>query len=248
MGAHELESAPAEFAVPTRGGFVHAELGAALRVHDAQRSCPRLTPVARGVGNHPLPQTTTTRIPMNKLRNILLLAAVLAVSLPAMAQQKRISPHETISAVVGGRGGNRVTITYGRPYTKDPKTGEARKIWGDLLKWDKAWRLGADEATLLITQKPIVIGETTIPAGADTLYFIPTENGTSKLAFTSNLGPWGVPVDQKHDVARVDAKKEALDTAVDQLTLDITGDDSGGGVIKIRWESTQFSVAFANKK
>ncbi len=186
---------------------------------------------------------------MKKIKHILVLAALLAAALPVMAQQKRISPHETISAVIGERRtGNRVTITYGRPYSKDSKSGEVRKIWGGLVKWDEAWRLGADEATVLITQKPIVIGETTIPAGAYTLYFVPSENGASKLAFSSNLGPWGVPVDQKHDVARVDAKKSALDTPVDQLTLAVASDPSGGGVIKIMWESTQFSIAFAAAK
>ena len=46
---------------------------------------------------------------------------------PAMAQQKRVSPHETIGTVVDG---NRVTIVYGRPYTKDPKSGEPRKNLG----------------------------------------------------------------------------------------------------------------------
>jgi len=42
-------------------------------------------------------------------------AVALATALPIMAQQhQRVSPHETISAVIDH---NRVTITYGRPYT-----------------------------------------------------------------------------------------------------------------------------------
>ena len=39
-----------------------------------------------------------------------------------MAQQKRISPHETVSAVIDG---SRVTVVYGRPYTKDPTPANA---------------------------------------------------------------------------------------------------------------------------
>ena len=107
---------------------------------------------------------------------------------PTPAPRARVSPHETINASIGGRGGPRVTITYGRPYSKDPKTGEIRKIWGHLVKWDKADRLGADEATLLLTQKPLLFGTTEIPAGAYTLYIVPSEKGTSQLAFSSNLG------------------------------------------------------------
>jgi hypothetical protein len=161
-----------------------------------------------------------------------------------------VSPHETISGVIGDRRtGNRVTITYGRPYTKDPKTGAPRKIWGGLVAWDKADRLGADEATLLITQQPLVVGETTIPAGAYTLYIVPSESGATKLAFSSNLGKWGVPVDESKDVTRVDLAKATLPSSVDQLTIGIENDSvTGGGVIKIQWETTQFSLPFTVKK
>ena len=159
------------------------------------------------------------------------------------------SPHETISTVIGERKtGNRITITYGRPFTKDPKTGAPRKIWGGLVAWDKADRLGADEATLLITQQPLLIGETTIPAGAHTLYIIPSEKNPAKLAFSTNLGKWGVPVDESHDLARVELKKESLEKSVDQLTLALENNPAGGGTLKITWENTQFSVPFTVKK
>ena len=141
-----------------------------------------------------------------------------------------------------------MTITYGRPFTKDPKTGEPRKIWGALVPWDKAWRTGSDEATVLITQKPIMFGETEVPAGAYTLYTIPAESGASKLAISKSLGAWGVPVDEKNDLVRVDAKKEATDKQLDQLTITVEKNASGGGVIKMAWENTQYTVAFTVKK
>ncbi len=199
---------------------------------------------------------------MNLIRSsVFLAAAVLAttasltaqstsVASPIPAPRSRISPHETISTVIGERRtGNWVTITYGRPYIKDPKTGAPRKIWGGLVTWDKADRLGSDEATLLLTQQPLVIGEIVIPAGAYTLYIVPSETGASKLAFSTNLGKWGIPVDETKDVARVDLKKASLEKPADQLTIGIENDSStGGGVLKIQWESTEFSLSFAVKK
>ena len=168
---------------------------------------------------------------------------------PTPAPRARVSPHETINASIGGRGGPRVTITYGRPYSKDPKTGEIRKIWGHLVKWDKADRLGADEATLLLTQKPLLFGTTEIPAGAYTLYIVPSEKGTSQLAFSSNLGKWGIPVDETKDVARIDLKKDTISQSVDQLTIAITDDKAtGSGAITIQWETTQYSAPFTVKK
>ena len=208
--------------------------------------------------------------PMRKLTSLLFVTAVLlggrwplaaqqtlAPSAPAapapaprVASSGGVSPHETIGTVIGDRRtGNRITITYGRPFSKNPKTGEMRKIWGGLVQWDKADRLGSDEATLLLTQQPLVIGAATIPAGAYTLYTVPSENGVSKLAFSTNIGKWGVPVDEKHDLVRVDMVKSALEKPVDQLTLEIAKDAApDSGVIKIMWETTQFSVPFTVKK
>lgn len=176
---------------------------------------------------------------------ITLAAAATFCTWPAMAQQKRLSPHETISTVISG---NRVTITYGRPYTIRPGTTQVRKIWGGLVPYSEPWRMGADEATLLITQKPLEIGGKTIPAGAYTLYMLPEENGPSQLAISTNIGKWGIPVDTSHDLARVDLKKETLDKSVDQFTMAIARSPSGGGELKMMWEKTEFSVPFTVKR
>jgi hypothetical protein len=169
---------------------------------------------------------------------------------PTPAARARVSPHETINTVIGGRGGNRITVTYGRPHSKDPKSGEIRKIWGGLVKWDKPDRLGADEATLLLTQHPLAFGETVIPAGAYTLYLVPSETGVTRLAFSSNLGKWGVPVDESKDVARIDLAKATIAQSVDQLTLAVVGDanNAPSGTLVIQWETTQFSAPFTVKK
>jgi hypothetical protein len=160
--------------------------------------------------------------------------------------QARVSPHDTINRVIERT--NRVTIVYGRPYTKAPNTGEMRKVWGGLVPYGQPWRLGADEATLLITQQPIMIGTTEIPAGAHSLFMLPEENGPSKLIINNQIGQWGLQYDPKQDLARVDLTKTSVDESVDQLTLAIESNPSGGGILKITWEKTQFSVAFANKK
>jgi hypothetical protein len=182
---------------------------------------------------------------MRKLSLIPIVVAILCIALSASGQQKRVSPHETISAVIDG---NRVTIVYGRPYSKDPKGDQIRKIWGALVPYDKPWRLGADEATLLITQQPVLVGDAALPAGAYTLFFLPVEAGPSRLIINKQLGQWGLQYDEKQDFARVDLKKETLDKSVDQLTMAIERTPPSGGMIKIQWETTQFSVPIAVKK
>lgn len=172
-------------------------------------------------------------------------ATIFCCVLPAIGQQKRVSPHETISTNFEG---SRVIVVYGRPYTKDPKTGENRKVWGKLVPYGKVWRTGADEATLLITQKPLVIGKTNVPAGAYTLFTLPAEDGSAKLIINKQIGQWGLSYDEKQDLARVDLKKDALDAPVDQFTMAIEKNPSGGGTLKMMWENTQYSVPFTVEK
>jgi hypothetical protein len=50
--------------------------------------------------------------------------ALLAQPAKKVASTGGTSPHETTSAVIDGC---RVTITYGRPFTKDPKTASREK-------------------------------------------------------------------------------------------------------------------------
>jgi hypothetical protein len=203
----------------------------------------------------------------NKLRSCIVLAAAALIcvgSLAAQAEKKaekkgkaaplpllapaRLSPHETTYVRIGSeRPGSLVSLTYGRPYAAKGGKGEPRKIWGELVKWEKADRLGADEATTIILEDPIEIGGKTIPAGAHVLYIIPSASSSSKLAFSSHIGKWGIPVDEKNDIARVDLKKDTIDENVDQLTIVLENHQSSG-LIKIKWEKTQFSVPFTVKK
>lgn len=203
---------------------------------------------------------------MKKLPRILIVAGLALVSaLPTFSQEakkkdggakkqqvagpsRRTSPHETALGRIG-EARSIVSITYGRPYRQlgGKSEKEVRKIWGGLVPWDKAWRLGSDEATMIMLQHPIQIGGTTIPAGVHALYMVPSESGTSKLAFSSHVNKWGIPVDETKDIARVDLKKETLPSPVDQFTISVENAPPDGGAIKIMWENTQYSVPFTIK-
>lgn len=203
---------------------------------------------------------------MKKLIPLLALAvaaaAVCIPSLSAQAEKKkggapkqiplvpaaRVSPHETVfNRLTTETGRTLVSITYGRPFSAKGGKGETRKIWGGLVKWDAPDRLGSDEATTFLTQHALDFGGTTIPAGIHALYIVPSENGTSMLAFSKNANKWGVPVDDKSDIARVPLKKETISESVDQLTIVIETPGLNQGVLKIKWEKTQFSVPFSVK-
>jgi hypothetical protein len=184
----------------------------------------------------------------------LVAAATLVSSTSAMAQaakkkRQRISPHETITATIDGA---EVKLVYGRPYTKDPKSGEMRKIWGGLVPYGKVWRTGADEATLLTIAAPIEIGGTSLAAGTYSLFTVPAEDGSAKLVINKKTGQWGIPYNEAsekvNELARIDLTKAAVEKKVDQFTMAIEPQSSGGGELKMMWENTQYSVPFTVKK
>jgi Protein of unknown function (DUF2911) len=184
----------------------------------------------------------------------LVVAAALVTTTPAMAQaakkkqRQRVSPHETITAKIDG---DEMKLVYGRPYTTKPGTTEARKIWGGLVPYGKVWRTGADEATLLTTAQPIELGGYSLAPGTYSLFTVPNEDGTAKLVINKKTGQWGIPYNEEsekaNELARVDLKKSTLDKTVDQFTMAIEP-EAGGGLLKMMWEKTQYSIPFTVKK
>ena len=129
-------------------------------------------------------------------RRALMAAAVAAVlAVPGgglvVAQQKRASPHETVKATIDGAN---VSITYGRPYVK------GRKIFGGVVPYGQVWRIGADEATILETDKALMFGPLHLNPGKVSLYSLIDEK-TWKLVVNKQVGQWGTEYHQAQDMA-----------------------------------------------
>ena len=171
------------------------------------------------------------------LRRGVISAVVLGLALVAVpeAQQQRASPHETVTATIGGA---KVSITYGRPYMK------GRAIFGGLVPWDRVWRTGADEATTLTTDKMLMFGNLHVSAGSVTLWTLPTETGAWKFVDNKETGQWGTAYKAENDLGRVDMKTEALETAVEQFTIAIEAVGNGGQIVMM-WDKTKMIVPFS---
>ena len=132
------------------------------------------------------------------LASIFITSAILAQD----DKSKRPSPPATATGTVNGA---TITINYSSPYVK------GRKIWGELVPYDKVWRAGANEATLFETSKDIKVEGKTLAAGKYSLYAIPGEKEWT-IIFNSQTGQWGVKMDGSttedtaKDVLRVKVK------------------------------------------
>lgn len=174
-----------------------------------------------------------------------LTSVLLAASLVSAEEKPRVSPHETVSATIDG---NEISVVYGRPYTKDPKSGEKRKIWGGLVPYGEVWRMGADEATILNTKVALDFGGTKIPAGSYSLYMLPAEKSDAKLIVNKQTGQWGTKHDEKQDLTRINLKMETAEKAPEQFTITIEKTEGGGGILKMAWDTAEYWVPFKLQK
>lgn len=174
-----------------------------------------------------------------KLSRVLsvLTAFVMLVGAVAVAQQNRVSPHETVELALNGK---KITVTYGRPSMK------GRKVVGGLVPYGAVWRTGADEATVLTTEADLMIGTLAVPKGSYAIFTLPSETGW-KLIVNKVADQFGAfSYNEKQDLGRVDMKVGKISAPVEKFTITLAKAGKGGA-LKLQWENTSASVDFKVK-
>jgi Protein of unknown function (DUF2911) len=167
-----------------------------------------------------------------------LLTLILTLASLAACQEKRPSP--SASASCSFSDGKTIKTDYSSPRAK------GRKIYGGLVPYGEVWRLGANEATTLVTNTNLTAGGKDIPAGSYTLFAVPSQDKWT-LVISKKTGEWGVPYPEGEDFARADMKASKLPSAMENFT--ISYDQKGGNcVLNADWENTRASIEFAEKK
>lgn len=138
------------------------------------------------------------------------------------------SPHVRVAWGVSGAS---ISIAYGRPLLKGRVVGDSvEPLEG------RVWRLGADEATTLTTDRDLMLGAAHVPAGEYTLWTLSTGDLT-ELIISYDTGQWGTAYDESRDLGRTSMTVSTLDEPTEQLTLHI--EDS---VLRFEWGTTVASV------
>jgi hypothetical protein len=150
------------------------------------------------------------------------------------AQQPIVVPRDSVDVVIGGK---RISINFGRPAMY------GRKIMGDYVPYNRVWRTGAGQATILTTEADLELGGMEIPRGAYSLYTFPTEKQW-KLIVNKQTGQWGTIYNSQQDLARVALEKRITQSAVERLTFALERGGNGSGILKIEWENTSLSLSF----
>jgi len=154
-----------------------------------------------------------------------------------------LSPADSVITRVGAAN---VAIRYSRPSKR------GRVVFGDssvaMEPWGKVWRTGANEATRFSTDRDLMIGNATVPAGNYTLWTQLDRNGWTLIVNKQLLRPdnsgrllWGTMYDPQHDLVRVPMTMTTLSAPVEHMTiaLEPQGD---GALLKVTWDVTEATV------
>ena len=147
------------------------------------------------------------------------------------AQNKPASPPAISTGKINGAN---ISINYGSPSVK------GRKIWGDLVPFNKVWRAGANDATTFETDKDIKIEGSKLPAGKYSFFVIPNEKECI-IIFNTEAKQWGAyKYDEKKDQLRVTVKQQLADTNTENLTYTINKNS-----VVLSWE--KWNIPFSIK-
>ncbi|TAG99905.1 MAG: DUF2911 domain-containing protein [Sphingobacteriales bacterium] len=114
-------------------------------------------------------------------------------------------------------------------YSRPQKNG--RLVFGELLEYNKVWRLGANEATEIEFFKDVKIGTTKIKKGRYTLYCIPTPTQWT-IILNRDTDIWGAfKYDSKKDVVRQTVAVQKITELVEAFTIYFEKNNGGLNVV-----------------
>ncbi|GLH74540.1 hypothetical protein GETHLI_30420 [Geothrix limicola] len=128
-----------------------------------------------------------------------------------------------------------IAVTYHRPAVN------GRKVWGGLVPYDKVWRAGANENTVVTFSTPVQVGGTTLPAGRYGIHMLPTAAEWTVI-FSSQSHAWGsFSYDPKEDVARVKTTPVATEPT-ERLAYTFDDPSDHDVVLSLRWEKLRVPI------
>jgi hypothetical protein len=153
---------------------------------------------------------------------------------PAVAQLK-LPAASPAAKVVQDVGLTTISVEYSSPAVK------GRKIWGELVPWEKPWRTGADASTKITFSRDVTFGGKPVPAGTYAIVTLPAQKGWT-MVLSKELGLWqGKTYDPKDDVVRVPATTAAIPHR-ERLAFIFSNTTDNDTSLDMEWEKLRVSV------
>ncbi|WP_310555077.1 DUF2911 domain-containing protein [Flavobacterium sp.] len=140
-------------------------------------------------------------------------------------------------------GSAKIKVAYSRPLVR------GRKIFGELVPFDKLWRTGASDCTVLTTFEDISFGNTILKAGSYSMFSIPSINEWTIIVNTDTTLHGETGYDEKKDVMRFKIPTEKSPYFYETFTIELNDINSKGeAFLKILWENTTVKIPIKSKE
>jgi hypothetical protein len=171
-------------------------------------------------------------------RAVLVLSALSASAALAQAaaalELPRPSPKGAVTQTVGT---TEIGVAFSSPGVK------GRKIWGEVVPFDKVWRAGANDCTKLTVSTPISIEGKPVAAGSYCVFLLPQKSGWTFI-LSKNLEQAGSDeYKQSEDALRVAATASTIPMR-ERMAFTIIDFDDENGTLAMEWETQRVAVKF----
>ena len=180
------------------------------------------------------------------MRKIIFTSFLLIQALLINAQEKiqirttSASPASSFEQEVGSA---KIKIAYSRPLVR------GRKIFGELVPFDKLWRTGASDCTVITTSEDIYFGNSILKAGSYSIFSIPSINEWTIIINTDITLHGETGYDEKKDVMRFKVPTEKSPYFYETFTIELNDINSKGeAFLKILWENTLVKIPVKSKE
>jgi tetratricopeptide (TPR) repeat protein len=168
---------------------------------------------------------------MKTYSRLLIILVIFASALTAQVDLPKLSPRSIVSQEIGY---TTITIDYGRPSV------HGRKIWGDLVPYNKVWRTGANEATTIQFNTDVLLEGKTVQAGRYSFFTIPTEKNFT-IILNKVDKQWGAfNYNQKEDYLRIEVKPHKSDF-VESMLFYFSEINQSSVKLNFAWEHLSFT-------
>jgi Protein of unknown function (DUF2911) len=171
---------------------------------------------------------------MNK--TILLFVAMLCCIFKTSAQVKMPEP-APLQTIKQSFGMGSIELMYSRP-----NLTKGRKIYGDLVPYNKLWRTGANAATKIIFTDAVELGGKKVDTGTYVLYTIPGLDNW-EIILNKGLNNWGTEgYKESEDVVRFRIQPIKMKTNIETLTIQFANIKTESCELHIMWSKTAIVI------
>jgi hypothetical protein len=143
------------------------------------------------------------------------------------------SPHVKSEWTIDGA---HLVLEYGKPFLKGRPESQ-------MMPAGQPWRTGADQATIITTDKPLTFGTIKLTPGTYTINTQPGPTWQLMLGKLEKPGQWGIPYNKALEIGRMPMTLGKTAKPVEQVTISID-DTAAGATLRLEWGTTKATAPF----